>query len=158
MTCRNNSPGTGKKWWHGRKNRLIKKHSSAINALGITIDFSQAACIPLNEARSFHAGYLFLQGLCAWLRADKGCRWNPSGVWYLSGKPEYILQNIKPVRGKYVPAGLTVPKKSNWFYAIFQKNSCNPWRNQQAAVGNRRKLQDYENGIWSANGINRYFA
>lgn len=40
----------------------------------ITIDFSQAARIPLNETRSFHAGYLFLQSLCAQLHIDKICR------------------------------------------------------------------------------------
>ena len=27
----------------------------------VTVEFSQAACIPMNETRSFHAGYLFLQ-------------------------------------------------------------------------------------------------
>lgn len=40
----------------------------------ITISFSQAACIPLNETRSFHVGYLFLQCLCTQLRIDKICR------------------------------------------------------------------------------------
>lgn len=40
----------------------------------ITVEFSQAARIPLNEARSFHAGYLFLQALCTDLRLDKICR------------------------------------------------------------------------------------
>ena len=40
----------------------------------VTVDFSQAACIPLNEARSFHAGYLFLQSIFTSLRMDKICR------------------------------------------------------------------------------------
>ena len=40
----------------------------------VTVEFSQAATIPLNEARSFHAGYLFLQALCTDLRFDKICR------------------------------------------------------------------------------------
>jgi transposase len=40
----------------------------------ITVEFSKAACIPLNQQRSFHAGYLFLQSLCTQLRLDKICR------------------------------------------------------------------------------------
>lgn len=40
----------------------------------VTIEFSQAACIPMNEARSFSVGYLFLQCLCTQLRTDKICR------------------------------------------------------------------------------------
>lgn len=40
----------------------------------VTVEFSQAACIPMNEARSFHAGYLFLQQLCTELRLDNICR------------------------------------------------------------------------------------
>ena len=40
----------------------------------VTVEFSQAACIPINEARSFHAGYLFPQKLCAELRLDNICR------------------------------------------------------------------------------------
>ena len=40
----------------------------------VTVEFSQAACIPMNEARSFHAGYLFLQQLCTELRIDNICR------------------------------------------------------------------------------------
>lgn len=40
----------------------------------VTVEFSKAACIPLNEQRSFHAGYLFLQSLCTQLRLDKICR------------------------------------------------------------------------------------
>ena len=36
----------------------------------VTVEFSQAACIPMNETRSFHAGYLFLQQLCTELRLD----------------------------------------------------------------------------------------
>ena len=40
----------------------------------ISVEFSQAAAIPLNEQRSFNAGYLFLQNLCTQLRLDKICR------------------------------------------------------------------------------------
>ena len=40
----------------------------------VTIEFSQAATIPLNEQRSFNVGYLFLQDLCTQLRLDKICR------------------------------------------------------------------------------------
>lgn len=40
----------------------------------IKIEFSQTAAIPLNEARSFHAGYLFLQAICTDLGFDKICR------------------------------------------------------------------------------------
>ncbi|WVK74356.1 IS1634 family transposase [Roseburia sp. 831b] len=40
----------------------------------VTVEFSQAACIPMNEERSFHAGYLFLQQLCTHLRLDNICR------------------------------------------------------------------------------------
>ena len=40
----------------------------------ISVEFSQAACIPKNELRSFSAGYLFLQSICSQLRFDKICR------------------------------------------------------------------------------------
>ena len=40
----------------------------------VTVEFSQAACIPMNETRSFHAGYLFLQQLCTELHLDNICR------------------------------------------------------------------------------------
>lgn len=40
----------------------------------ISVEFSQAATIPLNEQRSFNVGYLFLQDLCTQLRLDKICR------------------------------------------------------------------------------------
>ena len=40
----------------------------------VTVSFSQAACIPMNEVRSFNVGYLFLQTLCTQLRLDKICR------------------------------------------------------------------------------------
>ena len=40
----------------------------------VIVEFSQASCIPLNESRSFHAGYLFLQELCTELRLDNICR------------------------------------------------------------------------------------
>lgn len=40
----------------------------------VTIDFSKGACIAMNEMRSFHIGYLFLQCLFTQLRIDKICR------------------------------------------------------------------------------------
>lgn len=40
----------------------------------VTVEFSQAACIPFNGPRSFHAGYLFLQELCTELRLNNICR------------------------------------------------------------------------------------
>ena len=40
----------------------------------VTVDFSKAAYIPMNEIRSFSIGYLFLQSLCTQLRFDKICR------------------------------------------------------------------------------------
>ena len=40
----------------------------------VTVEFSKAATIPLNEQRSFNVGYLFLQDLCTQLRLDKICR------------------------------------------------------------------------------------
>lgn len=40
----------------------------------VTVEFSKAATIPLNEQRSFNIGYLFLQELCTQLRFDKICR------------------------------------------------------------------------------------
>lgn len=40
----------------------------------VTVEFSKAACIPMNEIRSFHIGYLFFQSLCTQLRLDKICR------------------------------------------------------------------------------------
>lgn len=40
----------------------------------VSVDFSQGARIAMNEMRSFHIGYLFLQCLCSQLRIDKICR------------------------------------------------------------------------------------
>lgn len=40
----------------------------------VAVEFSKAACIPRDEIRSFHAGYLFLQNLCTQLRFDTMCR------------------------------------------------------------------------------------
>ena len=40
----------------------------------ISVEFSQATCIPKNELRSFSAGYLFLQSICSQHRFDKICR------------------------------------------------------------------------------------
>lgn len=57
------------------KNEAKKETELYSRAHGkVTMEFSKAACIPLNEQRSFHAGYLFLQSLCTQLRLDKICR------------------------------------------------------------------------------------
>lgn len=40
----------------------------------VSVQFSPAARIPLDEERSFNAGYLFLQKLCSELRIDNICR------------------------------------------------------------------------------------
>ena len=40
----------------------------------VSVTFSQAASIPKEEERSFHAGYLVLQQLCTELRIDNICR------------------------------------------------------------------------------------
>ena len=40
----------------------------------VCVQLSPAARIPLDEQRSFHAGYLFLQKLCSELRLDNICR------------------------------------------------------------------------------------
>ena len=40
----------------------------------MSVEFSKAATIPMNERRSFNVGYLFLQELCTQLRLDKVCR------------------------------------------------------------------------------------
>ena len=52
-----------------KETELYKQHNGKV-----TVDFSQGACIAMNEMRSFHIGYLFLQRLCTQLRIDKICR------------------------------------------------------------------------------------
>ena len=52
-----------------RETELYNQHTGKV-----IVEFSQAACIPFNENRSFHAGYLFLQKLCTELRLDNICR------------------------------------------------------------------------------------
>ena len=52
-----------------KETELYKQHNAKV-----TVDFSQGACIAMNEMRSFHIGYLFLQRLCTQLRIDKICR------------------------------------------------------------------------------------
>lgn len=52
-----------------KETELYNQHTGKV-----MVEFSQAACIPLNENRSFHAGYLFLQELCTELRLDNICR------------------------------------------------------------------------------------
>ena len=48
---------------------LYKQHTGKVS-----VEFSKAATIPMNERRSFNVGYLFLQELCTQLRLDKVCR------------------------------------------------------------------------------------
>lgn len=52
-----------------KETELYKQHTGKI-----AVEFSKATCIPMDERRSFHVGYLFLQKLCAQLRLDKICR------------------------------------------------------------------------------------
>lgn len=52
-----------------KETELYNQHNGKV-----TVDFSQGACIAMNELRSFHIGYLFLQCLCTQLRIDKICR------------------------------------------------------------------------------------
>ena len=49
--------------------KLYKQHTGKVS-----VEFSKAATIPMNERRSFNVGYLFLQELCTQLRLDKVCR------------------------------------------------------------------------------------
>lgn len=53
-----------------------KKETEMYNQLNgkVTVEFSQGACIPINEIRSFNVGYLFLQSICTQLRLDRICR------------------------------------------------------------------------------------
>lgn len=52
-----------------KETELYKQHTGKVS-----VEFSQAATIPMNERRSFNVGYLFLQELCTQLRLDKVCR------------------------------------------------------------------------------------
>ena len=52
-----------------KETELYNQHNGKV-----IVEFSQASCIPLNENRAFHAGYLFLQELCTELRLDNICR------------------------------------------------------------------------------------
>lgn len=52
-----------------KETELYKQHTGKVS-----VEFSKAATIPMNEHRSFHVGYLFLQKLCTQLRLDKVCR------------------------------------------------------------------------------------
>lgn len=52
-----------------KETELYKQHTGKVS-----VEFSKAAAIPLNERRSFNVGYLFLQKLCTQLRLDKVCR------------------------------------------------------------------------------------
>lgn len=53
-----------------KETELYNQHTGKI-----TVEFSRAAAIPLNERRSFNVGYLFLQCLCTQLRIDNICRY-----------------------------------------------------------------------------------
>ena len=71
----NNSPVIREKLMAWAEKKPEKKRNSYNQHNGkVTIDFSQGACIAMNELRSFHIGYLFLQCLCTQLRIDKICR------------------------------------------------------------------------------------
>lgn len=52
-----------------KETELYNQHNGKV-----IVEFSQAASIPINEVRSFHTGYLFLQQLCTQLRLDNICR------------------------------------------------------------------------------------
>ncbi len=52
-----------------KETELYKQHAGKVS-----VEFSKAATIPMNERRSFNVGYLFLQELCTQLRLDKVCR------------------------------------------------------------------------------------
>ena len=52
-----------------RETELYDQHNGKVS-----VEFSQSSPIPINEARTFSVGYLFLQCLCAQLRIDKICR------------------------------------------------------------------------------------
>lgn len=52
-----------------KETKLYKQHTGKVS-----VEFSKAAAIPMNERRSFNVGYLFLQKLCTQLRLDKVCR------------------------------------------------------------------------------------
>lgn len=52
-----------------KETELYKKNNGKV-----IVEFSKAARIPVNEKRSFHIGYLFLQNLCTQLRFDNICR------------------------------------------------------------------------------------
>ena len=52
-----------------KETELYKQHTGKVS-----VEFSKAATIPMNERRSFNVGYLFLQELCTQLRLDKVCR------------------------------------------------------------------------------------
>lgn len=52
-----------------KETELYKQHTGKVS-----VEFSKAATIPMNERRSFNVDYLFLQQLCTQLRLDKVCR------------------------------------------------------------------------------------
>ena len=60
----------------GNEDKLMMwaKEQAAKETEKVSVEFSKAATIPMNERRSFNVGYLFLQELCTQLRLDKVCR------------------------------------------------------------------------------------
>lgn len=59
-------------WAKAEANKDTEIHSQ--KSAMVTLSLSQSAYIPLDEERSFNAGYLFLQKLCSELRIDNICR------------------------------------------------------------------------------------
>ena len=60
------------KWAHEQARTATEDYRRANGK--ITVDFSPAARITMQESRVFHTGYLFLQSLCTELRLDQICR------------------------------------------------------------------------------------
>lgn len=60
------------KWAHAQARTATEDYRRANGK--ITVDFSPAARINMQESRVFHTGYLFLQSLCTELRLDQICR------------------------------------------------------------------------------------
>ena len=59
-------------WAKAEAVKDTEKHSQKSEM--VTLSLSQTAYIPLDEERSFNAGYLFLQKLCSELRINNICR------------------------------------------------------------------------------------
>lgn len=73
----------------------------------ISVEFSQATCIPKKELRSFSVGYLFLQSICSQLRFDKSA--DPSkNVISLNMTCMLSLQILSMQGYSLLPANLAV--------------------------------------------------